>query len=132
MKWYVASIIVRCRIGKARSRKVLYDHQIKVLRAANPERAYRRALSLGAAENHSYKNSAGKTVYWEFVGLANLEELLSKKIADGTEIHSRLRRGNPKAEIHAKRDLTVFWYKRNKHKTATELLTGVTSPSAPR
>jgi hypothetical protein len=132
MKWYVAEVIVRCRVGKASKRRTLYDRQIKVLRAATDEMAYERALELGRAENHSYKNSAGKRVSWEFLGLGNLEELLEKRISDGTEIHSRLERGNPKLEVRRKCDLTVFWAGRNKHKTARELLNSLTKPFAPR
>ena len=30
--------------------------------------------------------------------------------------------GDPKALVRHKRDLTVFWYERNKHRTAAELL----------
>jgi hypothetical protein len=132
MKWYVATIIVRCRVGRSQSRKTLYDRQIKILRAANDEAAYRRSIKLGNKENQSYRNSAGETVFWEFVGLANLEALLEGKIADGTEIHSSLHRGDPRAEICGKRDLTVFWSERNKNKTANELLSDVTRPFAPR
>src|SRR5882724_10070135 len=104
MKWYVAEIIVRCRVGKARGRKLLYDRQIKVLRAASHETAYKCALSLGKVENHRYKNRAGKIVYWEFVGLADLNALREGKINDGTEIHSSLQRGDPKSKVRAKRD----------------------------
>lgn len=132
MRWYVAEMIVRCRVGKSPGRKTLYDKQIKVLRASHGEAAYERALELGKAENHSYKNSVGQKVYWEFVGLGNLELLQEKKISDGTEIHSRLERGSPKSEVRRKRDLTVFWAERNKHKTARELLNSVTRPFAPR
>ena len=132
MKWYVAEVIVRCRVGKASRRRTLYDRQIKVLRAATDELAYERGLELGRAENHSYKNSAGERVSWEFLGLGNLEELLEKTISDGTEIHSRLERGNPKSQVRRKRDLTVFWAERNKHRTAGELLNSLTKPFAPR
>ena len=132
MKWYVAEVIIRCRVGKASKRRTLYDRQIKVLRAATDEVAYDRALELGRAENQSYKNSAGEKVSWEFLGLGNLELLHEKTISDGTEIHSRLERGNPKSEVRRKRDLTVFWAERDKHKTAGELLNSVTRPFAPR
>lgn len=132
MKWYVAEIIVRCRVGKPSNRRALYDRQIKILRAPTDEAAYKRALALGKAENLSYKNSAGEKVSWEFLGLGNLELLLKKTISDGTEIHSRLARGNPRSEVRRKRDLTVFWAERNKHKTASELLNSVTKPFAPR
>lgn len=48
----------------------------------------------------------------------------------GTEIHSRLQRGNPESEVRRKRDLTVFWAARNKHKTAGELLNRIRRPFA--
>ncbi len=130
MPWYVTEIIVRCRVGRPSKGRFLYDRQIKVLRASTHEVAYQRALKLGRKENHSYKNSAGEKVSWEFVGLGNLEELLDEKISDGTEIHSRLQRGDPKSEIRRKRDLTVFWGERNKRKTAGEMLNSFTRPSA--
>jgi hypothetical protein len=132
MQWYVVEIIVRCRVGKLSKRKTLYDRQIKVLRASTDEMAYERALKLGKAENHSYKNSADEKVCWEFLGLGNLESLRETQISDGAEIHSRLQRGNPKTEVRRKRDLTIFWAERNKHKTAGELLNSVTKPFAPR
>jgi hypothetical protein len=132
MQWYVAELIVHCRVGEARKRRTLYDRQVKVLRAPTDETAYQRALDLGRAENHSYKNSAGETVFWQFAGLANLEALHEKRICHGTEIHSRLERGDPRAEVRPKRALTVFWAERNKHKTARELLNSVTRPFAPR
>lgn len=87
---------------------------------------------MGNAENLSYENSAGEKVSWEFLGLGNLEVLHKKSIADGTEIHSRLERGSPKSEVRRKRDLTVFWAERNRHRTAGELLNSVTAPFAPR
>ena len=111
---------------------MLYDRQIKVLRASTDEAAYERALELGGAESHSYKNSSGQTVFWRFVGLGNLEELHEEAITDGTEVHSRLQRGDPKSEIRKKRDLTLFWAQRNKHKAAGELLGSVAKPFAPR
>lgn len=132
MRWYVAEIIVRCRIGKSSKGKLLYDRQFKVLRTCTHEAAYQRAVKLGKEENHSYKNSAGDKVSWQFVGLSNLEMLHDEDIVDGTEIFSRLQRGNPKSEIRRKRDLTIFWFERNKHKTAGQLLTSVTKPFAPR
>ncbi len=132
MPWYVAELIVCCRVGKSPKGKTLYDRQVKVLRASSHEAAYQRALELGKEENHSYKNSAGEKVFWRFTGLGNLEALQDVEISDGTEIYSRLQRGDPKSEVRRKRDLTVFWHERNKHKTADELLNTVTKPCAPR
>ena len=132
MHWYVAELIIQCRVGRLRKRRTLYDRQVKVLRAPTNEAAYARALELGKAENHSSKNSAGETVVWHFLGLANLEALHEKRISDGTEIHSRLECGDPKTAVRPKRALTVFWAERNKHRTALELLNSTTRPFAPR
>ena len=132
MPWYVAELIVSCRVGKSSKGKTLYDRQVKVLRASTHEAAYQRALELGKEENHSYKNSTGEKVFWRFAGLGNLEVLQDKEISDGTEIYSRLQRGDPKSEIRRKRDMTAFWGERNKHKTAGELLNSVTKRFAPR
>jgi hypothetical protein len=132
MSWYVAEIIVRCEVGKLSKAKSLYDRQFKILRASTHEAAYHRALELGKQENHSYKNSSGEKVSWRFAGLGNLEELLDEALVDGTEIFSRLQRGDPKSEIRRKRDLTIFWAERNKHKTAGQLLNSITRPFAPR
>src|ERR1043166_2619994 len=105
MQWYVAEFIVRCRVGKGSKGNTLYDRQIKLLRAPTDEAAYERALELGKTENHSYNNSAGERVLWEFLGLGNLEVLHQKRISHGTEVHSRLERGNAKSEVRRKRDL---------------------------
>ena len=110
---------------------MLFDRQIKVLRASSPEAAYRRALEFGKLENFSYKNSSGEKVSWKFAGLGNLKMLPDDEILDGTEIHSRLEHGESKMEIRKKRDLTIFWTERNKHKTAAELLSLSTKRFAP-
>lgn len=131
MPWYVAELIVGCQVGIGPKGKALIDRQIKVLRASCPEAAHKRALEVGKQENHSYKNSSGEKVSWRFAGLSNLKALQVDEILDGTEIHSCLERGKPKMEIRRKRDLTVFWAERNKHKTAGELLGSALKPFAP-
>jgi hypothetical protein len=132
MSWYVAELVVYCRAGKLPKGRMLYDRQVKVLRASTHEAAYQRALQLGKKENHSYKNSAGEKVSWRFAGLGSLQALLDKEISDGTEICSRLERGRPKSKVRRKKDLAVFWAERNKHKTARELLNSGAKPLPPR
>jgi len=123
MKWYVATLIVECRVRGDRGARTLFDRQVRLLRAANNETAYRKAMALGKAENHHYRNSLGQKVTWKFLGLENLESLNGNRIKDGTEINSRLSRGDAKKNVCRDRTkLTVFWFERNKHKTARELL----------
>jgi hypothetical protein len=130
MKWYVAELIVACRVG--RSSPELWDKQIVLLRARSADLAYAVALETGKSRNHAYRNSVGNRVSWTFKGLANLEELLGNVIRSGTEVHSQLIRGKKPPKFCSKRKLTVFWAERNKHKTASELLDKNVSLFAPR
>lgn len=131
--WYAAVLVVQCRVeDDSPQGDVLYDRQIRVLRADDPESAYVRALELGHDQASSYDNAEGKKVLWEFVGLANLTELLDDEITDGTEVYSELERGDPRAAVETdKGKLTAFWAETNKHKTAAELLSEATRPYAP-
>ena len=133
MPWYSAVLVVQCRVeGASAENDILYDRQIRVLRADDPESAYVRAVELGRGEGSNYDNAEGQQVLWEFVGLVNLTELLDEEITDGTEVYSELKRGNPQAAVVAdKSELTVFWAEANKHKTAAELLNEATRPYAP-
>jgi hypothetical protein len=129
MAWYVAELIVECRVGRARA--TLWCQQLVVFRKRNAEAAYKAAMKLGRKQNHAYSNAAGETVWWRFKGLGDLKELLTKTLRSGTEVHSRLsRRKSPGICSQAK--LTVFWTARNQHRTAGELLSNPLRPFAPR
>lgn len=130
MKWYVAELILACRVG--RSKPGLWDKQIVLLRARNADLAYAAARKTGKLRNQTYRNAAGGKVSWTFKGLGNLEELLDRAIRSGTEVHSQLIRGKNPPRLLPKGELTVFWTERNKHKTASELLGEKVSSFAPR
>jgi len=131
MKWYVASLIIECRVG--REAPELWDEQIVTIRAVDDEAAYLEARRIGKNSETSYKNHQGQTVRWKFRGLADLEELLSKTIRSGTEIHSSLVRGKRKRpRIPEKKQLTVFWGRRVANKKAKDLLTAHVRRFAPR
>ena len=133
MNWYVVVLIVRCRVEGELSDNPLFDRQIRVVKASDAEAAFQRSMKLGEEESHSYKNGEGKTVSWEFVGLADLCQLQDEQIGDGTEIYSRLDYGNPEMEvIRTQEKLTVFWAEANMKKTARELLGEKIKPFAPR
>jgi len=122
-KWYVVRLVVRCRVGEGDPGPWTIDEQVHVLRAPSHEMAYEKSLQLGKAEEHSYENAAGEMVYWDFVGVAELDELLSPTIKDGTEITYRLFDvDNVEELVPDKDDLLVFWGERNKHRTAREIL----------
>jgi Domain of unknown function (DUF4288) len=129
MNWYVAELIVECRVGRARP--ALWDQQLVVLRARNARAAYATAMTLGRKQNHTYPNVTGDTVRWRFKGLGDLQEILARTLRSGTEVHSRLsRKKQPRTCPKAR--LTVFWVERNQHRTAGQLLSDGLRPFAPR
>jgi hypothetical protein len=88
--WYVATLIMRCRVNGDETGPWTCDEQIRLLQASDEETAYQKALALGKDEEHAYANTYDQTVSWEFVGLAGLDEVLDQSLHDGCEIRSRL------------------------------------------
>lgn len=122
LRWYVAVLVVQSRVGEAPSEERLVDLQYKLVRAADAEGAYERALELGRLEATSYKNSEGQEVRWEFAGLYDLYEIDDEKLEDGTEIYSNLLRRDPDDLVMPKERLSVFWIEANKDRPVRELL----------
>ncbi len=89
-KWYVATVLMQCRVAGDQIGPWTCDEQVHVLRAHDDKTAYQKALRIGQNAEHSYQNTYGETVTWEFVGLVQLDELMDESIEDGTEITSRL------------------------------------------
>jgi hypothetical protein len=129
MNWYIAELIMECRVG--RGRPTLWDQQLVILRARSATTAYASAMKLGRRQDHAYRNVSGDTVRWSFRGLGNLQELSVRTLRSGTEVHSRLFRKRP-PRVCPKAKLTVFWAERNEHRTAGELLGEELRPFAPR
>ena len=108
-QWYVATLIVQCRVGDQQDGPFTCDEQIRLIRAVDAEEAYQKALQLGKGEEVVYQNSDGEDVFWEFVGLEDLEELFDKTISDGREIRSRLsEQDRPSELVCDKAALSVF------------------------
>jgi hypothetical protein len=123
MKWYVAKIVMQCKVDGKDSIPCTFDEQVRVIQAPDNKTAYLKSLKLGKEEEREYKNSEGKLVRWVFCGLSDLEEILDEKIEDGTEITSTLYESDQILElVRKKEDLTIFWAERNKDKMAKELL----------
>jgi hypothetical protein len=114
-KWYVATLIMLCKVTNEMSELFTCDEQIRLIRATDSEQAYEKALRFGKDEEHSYMNSDGNEVFWEFIGLEDLEELFDETIRDGREIRSRISNQlRPFDRIRVKEDLTVFLSNRSR------------------
>ena len=107
--WYVATLIIVSRVENKPEDSKVCAEQIRLLRAQDADEAYEKALQLGHAEEHSYINMNGNTLFWEFVGLENLEQLEEKRIRDGREIRNRFFEHNkPESLTSSKERLAVY------------------------
>jgi len=121
LRWYTAVFVVRARIEGAWHDDCLIDHQVRLIRARDPESAYAHAIDLGKAEAQSYRNSEGALVIWEFDGLADLSEVQFEELGDGVEVHSWRSRGQAGESVLPKEKLAVFWLAANAHRRVEEL-----------
>jgi hypothetical protein len=130
MKWFVTVLVMKCQVGS--DPRELWDEQVHLLRASGAEDAFARAQKLGKGEAHSYLNSHGEKVSWNFVGIGELQELLESRIRSGIEVYSTLSRGLKSPRVLRKSELNVFRFQRDRNKTAKELLPKELKPFAPR
>jgi hypothetical protein len=123
LTWYTVTFLLKCKVDEIIETPVTCFEQIHLLKAKDPNSAYEKAIKLGKSKEHYYKNNEGNNVYWEFVGLINLEEILDERIHDGIEIRSRrLFIDNPEKLIRDKDGLTIFISERIGKKTAEEII----------
>jgi hypothetical protein len=120
-QWYAAVLLFQSQVGTDWEDDPLVDHQVTLIRAVDPEAAYRAALEIGADGEHSYLNEERDTVTWSFLGLADLEKLLEAP-RHGAEVFSWRTRGRAEKHVRAKADLTIFADMRDAGKTAREIL----------
>src|SRR6266480_4603234 len=90
MKWYVAELVLECKVG--RDPPNLWDQSLVLIYARDADAAYATALRLGRKQETTYSNSGGEKVRWKFKGLSDLQELLARTIRSGVEVHSALSR----------------------------------------
>ena len=88
--WYIAGIVERCeRVGSGRTnpgRRGLTWLNHTLIQAATPEQAYQKAVAIGKVSSRvRYKTTAGRTVQWSFVGIAELLRI-HDDIGHGVEV----------------------------------------------
>jgi Domain of unknown function (DUF4288) len=121
-KWYLAVLVIASQVDDNVIESPLLDLQYRLVRAANPEAAYNRAIELGGQESQEYLNEAGNRVSWSFAGLHNLVEINATTLEDGVEVYSKLERNSPERFVLPKNRLATFWSSANEHRTAREIL----------
>ncbi len=120
--WFIAVLVRGARVHSEAPTQPLTDLDFVLIQAVDAEAAYREALAIGAAGNHSYPNSEGQEVSWEFLGLHDLREISESKLASGAEVYSFVSRRDPRRLVAPKERLTEFWLERNADRTIEDIL----------
>jgi uncharacterized protein DUF4288 len=106
-KWFMAILIRGSEVDGSLDEQRIADKLYRLVRAADAEEAYRRALELGPSCAETYTDDDGTLVNLNFLGLADLTEIAAPEIGDGTEVYSQLI-SKPAEYVKEKEQLTVF------------------------
>lgn len=113
--WYVAGVLLRIEVGekdkKNENRRCdAWENKILV-KAKNPEEAYRKAVKFGKLEESKYLNPNGEKVKFTFEGLTTLIPIYDE-FEDGSEIiwieHENKAVKTIKSWVKPKEKLEVF------------------------
>jgi hypothetical protein len=88
--WYAARILFESRVEDARDAS-LVEHSIRLVRAADEAEARAKAEAIGRSDEVTYQNEAGRSVTWQFAGVAEIQDLCEPELHDGMEVFSILR-----------------------------------------
>src|SRR4051812_32108221 len=89
MDYYSSRLLYVILIDDGRPRRRNhYDESIILFRARDFQHALARALELGLAAEHHYKNRKGHSVRWALVEVSTLDQI--GRQLDGREVSSRL------------------------------------------
>jgi hypothetical protein len=106
-KWFMAIMIRGSEVDGSLDEGRIADKLYRLVRAADAEEAYRRALELGPSCAETYTDDDGTLVNLNFQGLGDLTEIAAPEIGDGTEVYSQLI-SKPADHVKTKEQLTVF------------------------
>jgi hypothetical protein len=106
-KWFMAVLVRGSEVDGSLDEDRIADKLYRLVRAADAEEAYRRALELGPSCTDTYTDDDGALVTLNFLGLADLAEIAASEITDGTEVYSQLI-SRPRDSVKEKEQLTVF------------------------
>lgn len=87
MEYYCARLLIVCLVNDGRKqRKNICDYPFVIFRARDHRNAFKRAIMLGKEQEHSYKNTKGKSVRWAFVRVEEIRRI--GRQLDGREVGS--------------------------------------------
>ena len=84
MPWFSVRYFSECVLDNAED---LYEDSILLIRAENESAARTKGETSARGSNHSYANSTGEDVRWEFREILDVKQLFDDEIHDGSEIY---------------------------------------------
>ena len=108
-QWFVAVLVFESRIvERPDDHDPSVDVQYRLVRAADAETAYQRALALGRRGRHAYKNCEGDTCEWTFAGLEDLQRADDQELGHGAHLYGFIESGPASERVVPKDQLTEF------------------------
>ena len=108
-QWFIAVLVFESHVvGEAAGGECRVDVQYRLVRAADAESAYARALALGKRGQHSYENCDGDTCRWVFAGLEDLRVVDDQELGHGAEVYGFIEEGAASERVVPKNELTEF------------------------
>jgi hypothetical protein len=84
MNWYIAKIVFRIVSGDGKHQPQ-FDEQLRLIEADNEKTAFQKARNIGQQEQDSFPNAFSQVVKWEFIDVAELNQL--GELTDGAELY---------------------------------------------
>lgn len=85
MNWYIAKIVFNIDVD-AEMNRPQFDEQYRLIRSANYEDAFEKAIELGRREEEILLNHQSKLIHWKFINVAELFPI--DELRDGMELFS--------------------------------------------
>lgn len=108
MTWFMAVLVRGSFVEDSPDEDRMGDLLFRLVEAPDSERAYGRALEIGAACGESLTDPDGHAVTMRFLGLADLTQISSSDLGEGVEVYSELVEKRPSERVVAREQLTVF------------------------
>jgi hypothetical protein len=89
--WFAASLLFERTFEGGSKAPPLFEESIVLVRAPEDHEsaALKKAVKVGMAASHSYRNIDGETVSWTFKEVLRVVQVFDSEIAEGSEVYSR-------------------------------------------
>ncbi len=87
MPWFAVRYFSECVLDNAED---LYEDSILLIHAEDEAEALAKGKVSARESNHSYANSRGEDVRWEFREVLDVKQLFDDEIHDGSEVYQAL------------------------------------------